>query len=338
MEFAGRANGRLGDRDVSGGVEERQEDRFRYIGAERRASIRGGVVQQPEVRLRGDDVPGREQGGGQVQEQRVDHQPEEEASVPYQIGQVPREDRGGGERGSKGEQDSSSEGGYRDIEDGDSAWKGRVGRHGSRAGERGLGVGPADGETVRARFQAAGPREVEEQGDTQVRATASGHGSREEYSSQGGWGGAAAAAAAATGIHARQEPVLVSGGGVVGNDHGQQRDAVDQEGEHEAAGPTIVGQSVAGPTESDRAESIAAEPVVAERARESGHPCSTDQPAAPQSVEPERLPVRPPADGSEPCPTGLSQQYTESVSADQPVPRGGPIRGGPCAEPVSRSG
>lgn len=312
-------------------MEERQEDGFRYIGAERRASIRGRVVQQPEVRLRGDDVPRREQGGGQVQEQRVDHQPEEEASVPYQIGQVPREDRGSGERGPKGEQDSSSEGGHRDIENGDGAREGRVGRHGGRAGERGFGAGPTDGETVRARFQAAWAREVEKQGDTQVRASASGHGAREEHSSQGGRGGSAA------GVHARQESDLVAGGGAVGHDHGQQRDAVDQEGEHEAAGTAIAAQSIVAGPESDWAESVAAEPVVAERAREPGDPRSTGQPAASQSVEPERLSVpRSPVDGSEPCPAGLSQQYTESVSAaDEPVPRGRPIRE-PHAESVSR--
>lgn len=294
-------------------MEERQEDGFRYIGAERRASIRGGVVQQPEVRLRGDDVPGREQGGGQVQEQRVDHQPEEEASVPYQIGQVPRKDRGGGERGSKGEQDCPSEGGHRDIEDGHGARKGGVGRHGGRAGEGGLGTGPADGEAVRARLQAAGAGEVEEQGDTQVRAPAPGHGARQEHSSQGG-----------SGVDARQECDLVfAAGGGVGHDHGQQRDAVDQEGEHEAA--TIP--------ESDP-ESIAAEPVVAVRAGESGDPRPTGQPAASQSVEPDRLSISS-VDGSEPCPTtGLPQQYTESVSAaDEPVPRGRPIRG---PESVSR--
>ncbi|KAG9436007.1 junctophilin-1 isoform X1 [Apis mellifera carnica] len=47
------------------------------------------------------------------------------------------------------------------------ARKGGVGRHGGRAGEGGLGTGPADGEAVRARLQAAGIGEVEEQGDTQ---------------------------------------------------------------------------------------------------------------------------------------------------------------------------
>lgn len=298
MFSAGRADGRLGDRDVSGRVEERQEDGFRDIGAERRASIRGGVVQQPEVRLRGDDVPGREQGGGQVQEQRVDHQPEEEASVPNQIGQVPREDRGGRERGPACEQDRPPEGGYRDIENGDRPGEGGAGRHGGGPGEGGFGIGPADGETVRARLQAAGVGEVEEQGDTQVRATPPGHGAREEHSSQGERGSAGIA----------QEPdLLVPGRGC--DDHGQQRDAVDQEGEHQAS------------------ESIAAEPVVADRARESGDPGPAGQPAAPRPVEPDH-PARPKlglsgsvSHGSEPCSTpGLSQQYTESVSADdEPV-------------------
>ncbi|XP_076243784.1 uncharacterized protein LOC143185000 [Calliopsis andreniformis] len=124
------------------------------------------MVQQPEVRVRCDDVPGRHKGGGQIQEQRPDHQPEEEAPVPHQVSQVPREDRGCSERGSTSKQDRASESGHSDLEDGDRAWQSRAGGCSRGAGEGGFGVGSANSEAIRSRLPATWPGEVTEQGDT----------------------------------------------------------------------------------------------------------------------------------------------------------------------------
>merc|ERR1719510_2719082 len=87
------------DRDVHGRVEERQEVRVwnqRTLGW---SQVRGRVVQQQEVWLRSDNVQGRVKGGREVQEQHLDHLEQEEAPLPHPLGQVPRENRLGGERG-----------------------------------------------------------------------------------------------------------------------------------------------------------------------------------------------------------------------------------------------
>lgn len=50
------------------------------------------MVCQQEVRLRNHYIQGRHKGRGKVQEQRPDNLPEEEASVPHEIRQVPGAD------------------------------------------------------------------------------------------------------------------------------------------------------------------------------------------------------------------------------------------------------
>lgn len=108
----GRAPGQRRDGDLHGRVEERQAHGVRHQRAQRRAALRGGVVRQQEVRLRRDHLPRRHQGGGQVQEQRAHHQPEEAPPLPHPQRQVPRADRRRGQRRAAGLQDRPAKSGH----------------------------------------------------------------------------------------------------------------------------------------------------------------------------------------------------------------------------------
>lgn len=77
-------------------------------------------------------IAGRNEGGGQVQEQRAHHVAEEETPVLNPVGQVPREDRSGRQCGPAGLQDRSPESRYRHLADVNGAWQSRAGRRGRR--------------------------------------------------------------------------------------------------------------------------------------------------------------------------------------------------------------
>jgi len=97
---------------------------------------------------------GRNQRGGQVQEQRADHVAEEEAPVPHPIGQVPRADRDGRQRGAARLQDRPAEGRHRHLAHVDGARQGRTGRHGRRPRPRGRPVRLHHRQTTGARLPA----------------------------------------------------------------------------------------------------------------------------------------------------------------------------------------
>ena len=69
-----------------------------------------------EVWLWSDHVQGRVSRGGKVQEQHLDHLQQEEAPLPHSVGQVPGENRLGGERGAARVQNSPTKSGHSNFQ------------------------------------------------------------------------------------------------------------------------------------------------------------------------------------------------------------------------------
>ena len=69
-----------------------------------------------EVWLRSDNVQGRVAGGGQVQEQHPDHLQQEETPLPHSLGQVPGENRLGGERSPARVENSLTKSGHSNFQ------------------------------------------------------------------------------------------------------------------------------------------------------------------------------------------------------------------------------
>ena len=69
-----------------------------------------------EVWLRSDNVQGRVTRGGEVQEQHPDHLQQEETPLPHSLGQVPGENRLGGERSPARVENSLTKSGHSNFQ------------------------------------------------------------------------------------------------------------------------------------------------------------------------------------------------------------------------------
>ena len=97
-------------------MEERQAVGVRRERTVGRAALRRGVVQQQEARVRRDDVQGRREGGGKVQEQRTDTLQQEDATVPHPLVEAARPVGKLGDDGAASGRGGAAEGRHRGVE------------------------------------------------------------------------------------------------------------------------------------------------------------------------------------------------------------------------------